>query len=143
MVVHEAAAPEIEERTVRLSAYVDRPLGSLVQALAGPRVDELLAASAARAGRGSEVPRVQAHADDPVWVSGTHARIPVEWSIADSVRPLEGSAVISLLVVQSGEQAVTELLVSAPVAPELAPTAGSLLRHVMDELTEALEATVG
>lgn len=141
MVVDEAT-PQVEERTVRLSAYVDRPISVLVRALTGPRVDELLAASAARVGRGGAAPRVQAHADEPVWVSGTHARIPVTWSVAGPSQPLAGSAVISLLVVQSGRQAVTELLVTTPVAPELAATAGSLLRHVMDELTDALEATV-
>lgn len=142
MVVDEGAAPQVEQRTVRLSAYVDRPLGSLVQALAGPRVDDLLAASAARAGRRVDAPRVRAHAADPEWVSGTHARIPVVWAVSDPSDPLEGSAVISLLVVQSGERAVTELLVSTPVAVELAAMAGSLLRHVMDELAEELEATV-
>lgn len=142
MIVREPTQP-VAERTIRLSSYVDRPLASLVHALAGPKVDELLAASAARAGRATDIPRVRAHAEAAEWISSTHARIPVRWSVADPVQPLDGSAVISLLVVQSGEQAVTELLVTTPVGPELAPAAGSLLRHVMDELAVALEASVG
>lgn len=142
MIVREPTQ-QVEQRTIRLSSYVDRPLGSLVQVLAGPRVDELLAASAARAGRAAELPRVEAHAEEAEWVSSTHARIRVHWSVADPVRPLAGSAVISLLVVQSGEHAVTELLVATPVGPDVALAAGSLLRHVMDELAVALEASVG
>ncbi|MDP1803693.1 MAG: hypothetical protein Q8K72_00865 [Acidimicrobiales bacterium] len=129
-------------RDVRLTAYVERPIGALVAALTGPGVDDLLVASAAAAGRLDGTPRVKAHAGDVAWVSGTHARIPVTWSV-DGDDALAGTAVIALLVVQSGQQAITELLVTAAVASDLAALAGTLLRHVVDELSGTLEAAVG
>ena len=75
----DTANPVASDRVVHLSAYVDRPLHAVLAALADPDVDSLLSRVAQGTIDRSSGVLVSAHASAPVWVSSTHARIPLSW----------------------------------------------------------------
>jgi len=135
-----AESPSADDRVIHLSAYVQRPLHSVLEAFAAERIDDLLdlAVQAALAERGGDL--VSAHASTPVWVSSSHARVPVTWSSARrDGEVIEGTAELSLLMVQSGQDAITELLVALPVGESSASAASLVMHRVLDELTARLE----
>lgn len=132
----------LTDRALHVSAYVDLPLEEVLGQLAPPAVDDLLA-TAVRVGLGGvEETTVGAWAGDPTWVSSRHVRVPVRWCI-DRAAGFEavGAATISLLVVQSGGDAVTELLVTVPAPDTDEGRAVDLLHEVLHELTSRMEAS--
>ena len=83
---------------------------------------------------------VQAVATDPVWVSASHARLPVTWSVTGASGSVtEGAATISLLMVQSGHDAITELLVIVPTPDVRTGRSNAVLHEVLYELAIRLE----
>jgi hypothetical protein len=126
---------------VHLSAYVDLPLDDVLEHFADPGFGELLAAAMRTAMGVPDEVAVHSLVAPPVWESGANARVPVEWRITGrSGRTAEGSATISLLVVQSGHDAITELLVAMPVSEELAHTVTETTHRVLNDLIGRLEA---
>jgi hypothetical protein len=125
-------------RTVRLSAYVDLPLDVVLERFAGPGVDDLLT-SAMHAGLAlvGEDP-IRVHASVPVRQSDANVRVPIVWH--DSSRSHDRTATISLLVVQSGREAITELLIELQVLEDRARAATEAAHHVLDELATRIEA---
>lgn len=125
--------------TVRLAAYIDLPLREVLDRFSSDEVDELLSSAATHAleGRGE----VRMHASAPVWESAANVRIHLSWTTTGrSGRSVEDSGEISLLVVQSGRQAITELLAVLPVTEGTRRDVAHTARHVLDELTMRVEA---
>ncbi|MGH9084058.1 MAG: hypothetical protein ACRDYW_01265 [Acidimicrobiales bacterium] len=125
--------------TVRLAAYIDLPLRDVLDRFSSDEVDELLSSAATHAMEGRGVVRM--HASAPVWESAANVRIHLSWTTTGrSGRSVEDSGEISLLVVQSGRQAITELLAILPVTEETRRPVAETARHVLDELTLRVEA---
>lgn len=125
--------------TLRASAYVERALDAVLERLAG----DLLTAALADALGDTEGGVIVVHAGQPVWVSAAHVRIPVTWSRSGpGAVAADGDATISLLVVQSGEYPITEVLATVPVSAAADSGANSVLRDTLHRLTERLEAVV-
>lgn len=133
-------ASPLNDQGVHVSAYVDLALDAVFDRLASPSGAELLAA-AIRAALGDEGDvTVQAVATDPVWVSASHARLPVTWSVTGASGSVtEGAATISLLMVQSGHDAITELLVIVPTPDVRTGRSNAVLHEVLYELAIRLE----
>ena len=131
----------LTDRGVRLSAYVDLALDAVFDRLAPPGGAELLI-SAIRAALGSTGGvTVEAAVAAPAWVSSSHASVPVTWSVTvPSGSVTEGAATISLLMVQSGHDAITELLVTVPTPDLRTGTSNAVLHRVLHELTICLES---
>ena len=133
--------------TVRLSAYVDLPLSAVLERFAGPEIDDLLTAAMRSALGARDDTTVRLHAGTPVWESDTNVRVPVTWGTGGPPNPVrEGTATVSLLVVQSGRHAITELLVVLPVPDDhavAAAAAAATTHRILDELTCRLEADAG
>lgn len=129
-------------RVLHVSAYVDLSLDVVLERFAPPEVDELLVA-AVRAGLGhSDETTVGAWAGAPTWVSAGHVRVPVRWRIDRPARfEVAGAATISLLVVQTGEAAITELLVTVPAPDGDEGRAAVVLHEILHELTSLMEAS--
>jgi hypothetical protein len=126
------------EGSVRLAAYIDLPLREVLDRFSSDEVDELLSSAATSAMEGRGVVRM--HASPPVWESASNVRIHLSWTTTGrSGRSLEDSGEISLLVVQSGREAITELLAVLPVTEETRRDVATTARHVLDELTVRVE----
>lgn len=144
MVVDMPAAPERHPeppmRTpVRVSAYVDRPLEEVVGRFAEPGIDEVLNEAATRALNVRLEARL--HAGEPVWESAVHVLVPLRWTVTGPRRTDTGHGAVSLLVVRSGRQAVTELLADLPATEENRRAVAHVTRHVLDELALLVEAS--
>jgi hypothetical protein len=133
-------APPIHERTVSVSAYVERPLAEVLARFAAPDIDELLTAALQGAQDGPDVIDLRAHAARPVWQSACTARVPITWSNADGPGFKVGDAMLSLLMVQSGHDAITELLLAFALPDEQVPSATRIVHRALDDLTGRLEA---
>ncbi len=128
-------------RTASVSAYVNLPIAEVFTRFSDPGIDGLLGSvmrgSLASAGNGE---LLSIHAWPTVWVSTGTVRVPVTWRLrSPGGRVHEGSATISLLMVQSGHDAITELLVTLPVDSDDRPGATEATRQILDELTRRLE----
>ena len=124
-------------RTLRISAYVDRALDEVVEIFARPGIDAMLAA-AVQTALGSADARATVHAAKPVWVTAGHASVAVTWRVVGrSGRANDGKASIALLMVQSGHDPMTELLVALTVAGD-DPVASAKTHGVLDEITRLL-----
>ena len=147
MAVVEIPGPECSEasapptRPALLCAYVDLSLGDLLERFADPSIDGLLASAIHSALGGRPDQHVSAHASAPYRVSARNARIPVAWYATDGRgREREGAVTVSLLGVQSGDDPVTELLVTVPVRDASAGEVTAAVHRVLDELADLLAA---
>ncbi len=133
--------PSSLDRSASLSAYVDLALEDVVARFADPAIDDLLT-SAIRTALGLDAhEELWAHAETCLWVSSGNVRVAVAWRARRPKGPVtEGTATISLLVVQSGHDAITELLVSLPVHGDTAGIATEAAHHILDEVTRRLES---
>ena len=131
----------LADQGVHVSAYVDLALDAVFERLAPPGGAELLVA-AIQAALGDEGDvTVEAAAAAPVWVSDCHARGPGTWSVTEpSGSVTEGAATISLLMVQSGHDAITELLAAVPTPDVRTGRSNAVLHEVLNELAIRLEA---
>ncbi len=130
------------ERTASVSAYVDLPIAEVVARFSDPGIDGLLM-SAMRAALGGEGPGevLSVHAWPTIWVSTGNVRVVVTWRARGAAGHVtERNATIALLMVQSGHDAITELLVTLPVTDDdEALSATAALHRILDELTHRLE----
>jgi hypothetical protein len=123
-----------------VSAYVELAFPVVLERFSPPDVDELLVA-AVRAGLEEHGVTVRASAEPVVWVSSGHVRVPVTWHVDQSHgAEAAGSGTLSLLVVQSGHDAITELLATVPAPDVEEERAVAALHQVLQELTTRLEA---
>lgn len=134
-------ATSIHERTVSISAYVERPLAEVLARFASPDIDEILSAALQAAQDGPDVIDLRAHAASPVWQSACRARVPITWSTAGPSEVKDGDATLSLLMVQSGHDAITELLLAFALPDEQVPSATRIVHRALDDLTGRLEAS--
>lgn len=138
-----AATPEAEVRTASVSAYVDLPLADVFARFSDPGIDGLLMATMRRSLSGvGEV--LSVHTWPTLWVATGTVRVQVTWRIrgADAV-VREGTATISLLMVQGGKDAITELLVTVPLGEDGAAMVAEATHRILDELTRRLEGRAG
>jgi hypothetical protein len=133
-----------EIRALHLSAYVDRSLDAIMATFVAPEIDELLAGAVRAALEVAGERSVETHASAPEWVSSSHVRVPVSWRATRSSGQIaEGVATLSLLVVRTGHDAVTELLVTLPLSREAEDLAVTTMHRVVDEITARLERAAG
>ena len=126
------------ERTLHLCGYVNLPLADVFDAFDRPGMQELLGASLRKA-MGSAGERMSLRASGAEHLSDTTARLSVDWRTTDRQGAVyEGSATISLLVVQSGSDPITELLVALPVDEAAAAWVAAATRRFLDDVTEQL-----
>jgi hypothetical protein len=129
-------------RTIHLSAYVDLPLAEVLARFSDPTIDDLLQEAMKAALGAVEESGVAAHVSLPRWESDVNARVAVSWhGPGESAQANLGEASIALLVVQSGRDAITELLVALPVPVAQASTISRNTHRFLDELTGRLEAS--
>ena len=126
------------ERSLHLSGYVDRAFDAVVEVFRGSEIDELMTAALAAA-TGPAGGEIVLHGQQPEAVSVSTERVVVGWRLegADGTTS-EGMATISLLVVQSGHDPVTEVLLTLSVPDEGATWIAPALRRFLDELTGRL-----
>ncbi|MFZ6004008.1 MAG: hypothetical protein ACOYXM_08755 [Actinomycetota bacterium] len=139
--------PAVDEReaqveagsTAALSAYIDLSMDDVVSFFTDPGADAVLAATIQDVLAAADE-LVSVHAEPTLWASSGNLRVAVCWRVrgpSGDVR--DGTATISLLVVQSGDDPITELLVSLPVQHERELTTATV-RRILDGLTSRLEA---
>jgi hypothetical protein len=136
----EPATP-IHERTVSVSAYVERPLAEVLARFADPDIDDILSAALQAGHEGIDVIDLRAHASSPVWQSACTARVPITWSTAGPAESKDGEATLSLLMVQSGHDAITELLLAFALPDDQVASATRFVHRALDDLTGRLEAS--
>lgn len=110
-----------------------------------PTIDGLLM-SAMRASLGADIGGevLSVHAWPTVWVSTGNVRVDVTWRTRGGDGQVgAGAATIALLMVQSGHDAITELLVTLPVTDDEAASTTTMLHRILDELTRRLERIGG
>jgi hypothetical protein len=119
--------------------YVDLPLDVITDLLARPDVDDLLA-DALGAALGPAGGVVTVHATAPESVGRDMARVHASWQACGTTgKSSAGTGTIVALVVQSGREAVTELLVTVPVADERSVRMSAAATHrFLDELAGRL-----
>ncbi|MGQ0433163.1 MAG: hypothetical protein ACT452_12235 [Microthrixaceae bacterium] len=124
-----------------MSAYVNLPIVDVVAQFSDPGIDGLLMSTMrgclGRAGLG-EVLRV--HAWPTVWVATGTVRLNVTWRVGGTDgRATDGEATISVLMVQSGREPITELLARLPVGADEPRVTTDVVHDLLDELTHRLE----
>lgn len=130
-----------EVRVVHLSAYVDLPISAVLERFAAPEFPDLLAESVLTSLDAATGVSVNARIEPPAWVSGLHARVPVSWRITGrSGRSVDASATVSLLVLRSGRNAITEILLAVPFPAERVIADTEVAHRVLTELAGRLEA---
>jgi hypothetical protein len=134
-------ARPIHERTVSVSAYVERPLTEVLARFSAPDIDDVLSAALQAGHDDTDVIDLRAHASRPVWQSACTARVPITWSTSGPREPKEGDATLSLLMVQSGHDAITELLLAFALPDDAVHSATRIVHRALDDLTGRLEAT--
>lgn len=132
---------EMAIRTASVSAYVDLPIAEVFGRFSDPAIDGLLmSAMRASLAAGDDGEVLSVHAWPTVWVSTGNVRVVVTWRIREvDGHVAEGTATISLLMVQSGHDAITELLVTLAVTDDDAASTTAALHRILDELTLRLE----
>ena len=129
------------DRRVRVSAYVELGLDEVLGRFAPPRGGELLVSAIRAALGGPDGVLVEASAGTAVWVSSMHAQVPVTWCVTEpSGLVTKGEAALSLLKVQSGHDAITELLVSVRRSDATTDPSTAVLHEVLHTITSHLEA---
>jgi len=145
MAIHNLATEQSAQShatpVLHVSAYVDLPLPEVLGRLAPSEAAALLTAAFRAALDAARDVDVNVRAEAPVWVSDSHVRVPVSWSISrPSAAVSVGAATISLLVVQSGDEAITELLAVVPISPEGELRSTAELHEVLEQIARHLEA---
>ncbi len=124
-------------RTMKVCDYVERPFLDVTEMLSSSDAEELLTA-ALRAGLGPGVSSVEVRAV-PQPATRDAARFDVDWCATDQAGGASrGTGSILVLVVDSGRDAVTELLVTVLIAEELAVQAAAATHRFLHELTRQL-----
>lgn len=120
-------------RTMRVVGYVDLSLREVVALLARPDGDELLRTTLRATLR--RQPVVEFHVGRPTVVSDRSACVAVDWHGAE-----DGRTVVQLVVVQSGAEPKTEVVLSLEVVDDTSRAVAAAAHHFLDELTDRLVA---
>ena len=136
----ESSAAPLAAPVLHVSAYVDLPLTRALEQLGHSSAAGLLSAAFRTAIGGVGEVDIDARTDEPAWVSCSHVRVPLSWRITRPSEVSTGSGTISLLVVQSGDAAITELLAVIPIPPEGELRTTAELHKVLDQVARHLEA---
>lgn len=128
------------KRTMRLADYVERGLAEVVAAFERPDVDEVLG-SAMRAALALTDEPIAVRTTEPVFVAAGSAWVSVTWAYVDSVgSEHEASASLRMLVIQSGREPMTELLVTMTVDQARAAEIATVVHGLLDHFTRYLAA---
>ena len=132
-------APEREaQHTLHICEYVNVSLSDVLDLLAQPGSEELLGRALRRA-VGSAGTGLDLHASVAEQLSDTSARLFLDWRGTDREgHDFAGSARISLLVVQSGSEAITEVLAALQVDDDVATWVAAAARRFLGEVTAQL-----
>ena len=132
------AADGDAQHTLHICEYVNVSLFDVLDLLAQPGSEELLGAALRRA-VGSAGEGLDLQASIAEQLSDTSARLFLEWRGTDrDGRELEGSARISLIVVQSGSEPITEVLAALQVDEDVATWVAAAARRFLGEVTAQL-----
>ena len=127
-------------RIMRVCDYVDLPLELVAAMLEAPDVDDMLAV-ALQSAVGADARDVTVRTNAPERLGDGVARIAATWQTIDSTgRESTGVGTLLALVVQSGREAVTELLVTVSVPMDVSPRAAGVARRFLAEVTASLAA---
>lgn len=120
------------DRSMSVTGYVDMAFDDVMRVFGDEEtIDELLGAAV-----GTAFPGVRVHASAPEQIAARSARLKVAWARVDRQGPEdEGAVSIQLLVLQSGREPVTELLVTLAVDEVQAHSVAMGLHRALDELT--------
>lgn len=135
----ETADPTTEShRPMRVSGYLEQPIGEVIMAFSRAGIDELVADALAGA-LGVDVVQIDVHSTNPVVISAGNADVHLRWRVtSESGEQRDGAATIGLLVVQSGQDPVTELLVALSVSDQDASPVSSSAHRFVDGLIARL-----
>lgn len=136
-----STTPSTTPSAVWLTAYVDRPFLAVLEQFRNNRTDQLLTATGCAAIGGGG--RVQAQADPPIVESSGHALVPLTWTLVWQNGHVErGAGTLSILVVRTGAQPVTELLIAVPFTEATRAKVIDVSRKLLDLLAARLEAAI-
>jgi hypothetical protein len=126
-------------RMIRLSGYLDLRMEDVIDACSpAAGIEDLLGLAFGRA-MSLDGPAVTVEVLPPTWVSGDNASIPLSWRVhrGDDLVAL-GSAALSVLRVQSGQDPLTELLLSVDISEPAVSLVAPVLREVLDDVSTEL-----
>jgi hypothetical protein len=124
-------------RPMRVCGYIDRALPDLMAALASDGIEDTLARALAEA-VAVDIDHVTVTTTQPVAISASTAEVTATWEVSFSRSRRQGSAKVDLLMVQSGHEPVTEVLVTMSVIDGEAEAAASATHRFLDQLTLSL-----
>lgn len=125
-------------RSVSVTGYVDMALDDVIRSFSDVDASERLLETA-MAAAGSALPGLRLQASAPEQIAATSARIRVVWHLTGpGGAGQDGTASIDLLVLQSGHEPLTELLVTLVVDEARARGVAEALHRFLDELTTRL-----
>lgn len=127
-----------KRRPMRVCAYVDLPFEEVVARLGASSAREMLA-PAVHAALGLDDDDVRLDTHGLALVAGGVARLTLSWR-TDEATAGSGAATVSVLSVQRGHDALTEILVEVPVEVATAPLAAAAVRRFLAELDNQLTA---
>lgn len=127
-----------EPSTVSLCDYLELAWPEVVARLSSPTIDSVLS-GAFRDALEVDDGEVSVHASPPELVVGGSARVHLSWRASTSMgRAAEGTATIVVLPVQTGNDAVTELLVEVGLAGTMADRAAAVTHRFLEALVDRL-----
>jgi hypothetical protein len=137
-----AVRTPVGEHTLHLSGYVDLALADVLRLFSRPGIDEVFRSSA-DAVLGGAGPSLSLHVSQPEQFSVGTARATATWRRVGASVEDGGSAQVSLLMVQSGHDPMTEILVKVTVSEDAVAEAAAVTRRLLDEITNRLRTIAG
>jgi hypothetical protein len=126
------------DRTVSVTGYVEIGFDEVLRAFAD---EELIAELFAAATVGAFPPGaiVELQASSPVPLTRSAARVKVLWQFVDPRgRPFSGQATLQLLVLQSGHDPLTELLLTVTIDDAYSRAVATAVNRFVDGLVTRL-----
>jgi hypothetical protein len=126
------------DRTVTVPGYVEVGFDDVVDAFAREAlIADLLDQATVDAFPAGSIVRLQA--GTPQTLTRTSARVKLTWQFIDPrSHPFEGDATIQLLVLQSGKDPLTELLLTVTIDDAYAHGVATAVRRFLDDLSTRL-----
>jgi hypothetical protein len=126
------------DRTVSVPGYVEIAFDDVIRAFAHEvMIAELLDAATVDAFPPGSIVRLQS--SSPEVLTRSSARVRLAWEFIDPrSRPFTGDATIQLLVLQSGNEPLTELLVTTTIDDQYAHGVATAVHRFMDGLVTRL-----
>jgi hypothetical protein len=130
------------DRTVTVPAYVEIAFAEVIRAFAHEeQIAELLDAATVYAFPPGSTVRLRS--SPPEVLTRSSARVRLAWEFIDPRgRPFEGGATIQLLVLQSGNEPLTELLVTTTIDDRYAHGVAIAVHRFMDGLVSRLAGAI-